>query len=659
MTLTLRYCILSIVTFLAPFLSLGQISLDSLLEAYYPLDGNAMNVAGNSFHGIISGPAPTIGRNGNPNSAYFFDGVDDEIELQTDFDYRFRTVNIWFNAATINSLKKTFYDSDHATIQWGKTGLGVRSNNGIKRAEFRTGAGIADINGILENNWYMLTFTLGPQVAKCYLNGVLGATMPVGFLHSSSGNSTAALGHTRLDDRHFHGALDDVRIYSRALSDCEIQYLYNGDSLLALPLEKDSTCGSTIQLNGPPGYQVYRWDLGDTIIKSQDIEADLSSTGTDIFTLYARDQEGCFHKKEYHISSFHIESFDLGTDTMICNESFLTFSYALDSGLILDFNSWDNIVQQGQNSFLFQGSNSSDSILQYQLIAAVSNNSGECTSADTVLVSVYPKIPNPIWDRDSICFGDTLLILLDADTANYAYQSQSNFTSYFDLDTLNHSGLNFGVYNSISDPQPLITEFQSQVTNEIECSEHFSMELFLEPEIKGDIVGDSLFCPQAVTTEYFLDPFYGYAGEWGVHQGEILNRDGARVEVLWHWPRTNQFIKVPLESAMGCPLKDLHIDISDSSFSHCPEYSDFFLVPNMITPNGDGKNDYLEILRTADIVTIDLVIFNRWGEEIFRKNDYRNEWGNDPMISAGTYFYQLRVRMRETKTYNGSFTLIR
>jgi len=51
-----------------------------------------------------------------------------------------------------------------------------------------------------------------------------------------------------------------------------------------------------------------------------------------------------------------------------------------------------------------------------------------------------------------------------------------------------------------------------------------------------------------------------------------------------------------------------------------------FLIPNMISPNGDGANDDFEI-RAEGIAGIDLVrVYNRWGELVFETNDIDIRW---------------------------------
>ncbi|MCF0057876.1 gliding motility-associated C-terminal domain-containing protein [Dyadobacter sp. CY356] len=57
------------------------------------------------------------------------------------------------------------------------------------------------------------------------------------------------------------------------------------------------------------------------------------------------------------------------------------------------------------------------------------------------------------------------------------------------------------------------------------------------------------------------------------------------------------------------------------------------ILSNVITPNGDGKNDifYVPVPDSA------LEIYNRWGKSIFKSNVYKNDWGKG--IANGTYFY--------------------
>jgi gliding motility-associated-like protein len=70
-------------------------------------------------------------------------------------------------------------------------------------------------------------------------------------------------------------------------------------------------------------------------------------------------------------------------------------------------------------------------------------------------------------------------------------------------------------------------------------------------------------------------------------------------------------------------------------------------VPGGFSPNQDGMNDYL-VIRRPSTTTIQLEIFNRWGNPVYRAADYKNDWngrtnqpGNvlGPEIPDGTYYY--------------------
>lgn len=78
------------------------------------------------------------------------------------------------------------------------------------------------------------------------------------------------------------------------------------------------------------------------------------------------------------------------------------------------------------------------------------------------------------------------------------------------------------------------------------------------------------------------------------------------------------------------------------------------LIPNVITPNGDGKNDYFVIVGRENYDRIELIIMNRWGNEVYRNADYKDEWGGGT-LNEGTYYPIVRAikgnKIREFKSY--------
>ena len=62
-------------------------------------------------------------------------------------------------------------------------------------------------------------------------------------------------------------------------------------------------------------------------------------------------------------------------------------------------------------------------------------------------------------------------------------------------------------------------------------------------------------------------------------------------------------------------------------------------IPNIITPNGDPLNQHFVLERETGGANR-LTLYNRWGNEVFTTNDYRNDWDGDG-LAPGVYFYHV------------------
>lgn len=88
------------------------------------------------------------------------------------------------------------------------------------------------------------------------------------------------------------------------------------------------------------------------------------------------------------------------------------------------------------------------------------------------------------------------------------------------------------------------------------------------------------------------------------------------------------------------------------------------LIPNIITPNADGKNDYWRL----DFINVyfpkaEIEIFNRWGESIFRSTGYSNAWDGtyrgDP-LPVGAYYYTIDLKDPDKPgVLKGNITLLK
>jgi len=80
---------------------------------------------------------------------------------------------------------------------------------------------------------------------------------------------------------------------------------------------------------------------------------------------------------------------------------------------------------------------------------------------------------------------------------------------------------------------------------------------------------------------------------------------------------------------------------------------------NVITPNGDGKNDFLMFDGIEHFPGSTLEVFNRWGKRIYKSENYNNDWSPTD-VSAGTYFYVFNPGGKlEAETIPVSFTIFK
>ena len=74
----------------------------------------------------------------------------------------------------------------------------------------------------------------------------------------------------------------------------------------------------------------------------------------------------------------------------------------------------------------------------------------------------------------------------------------------------------------------------------------------------------------------------------------------------------------------------------------------------LISPNGDGINDVLRLNEDEIIDNSEIWIFNRWGNNIYHKINYTNDWNADG-YPAGIYYYVFKLgeqTIKKTLTVN-------
>jgi hypothetical protein len=111
---------------------------------------------------------------------------------------------------------------------------------------------------------------------------------------------------------------------------------------------------------------------------------------------------------------------------------------------------------------------------------------------------------------------------------------------------------------------------------------------------------------------------------------------------------------VKVTSPFGC--------ISSDTLTVSPDFTAFnFIMPNIVTPNGDNLNDELDF-GIFQLSSLEITIYNRWGNEVFRTENPDAKW--KPLVDDGTYFWTMDYRIdcgpeSKTKSDKGFVTILR
>jgi gliding motility-associated-like protein len=100
---------------------------------------------------------------------------------------------------------------------------------------------------------------------------------------------------------------------------------------------------------------------------------------------------------------------------------------------------------------------------------------------------------------------------------------------------------------------------------------------------------------------------------------------------------------------------------NDRLFTPCPPDSNRLDIPNVFTPNGDGRNDLFVIRGLENYPNSKLSVFNllRGGALVYRSENYSNNWDGRG-ASPGLYSYILEVKEQgRTKIYKGKLVIIK
>jgi len=242
---------------------------DPELVGWWTLDegvgATAVDWSGHGNHGALIGDLQWI--DGYHGGALEFDGDDDYVDCGSGSSLNITdavTVAAWVRLAGSADARKIAGNQDGST---GGYKLGV--NGGLAEFEIRTASNQAflnrDVTGgttLQANVWYHVTGVYSPgEYIRTYINGELDRELVTTELLGSS-TGTFKLGREPFSSLYFWlGAMDDVRVYSAALTADQVAEVMRGNPLLAGTPEPDP--GAVVDIRDATALI---WAAGDTAV---------------------------------------------------------------------------------------------------------------------------------------------------------------------------------------------------------------------------------------------------------------------------------------------------------------------------------------------------------------------------------------------------------
>ncbi len=180
-------------------------------------------------------------------------------------------------------------------------------------------------------------------------------------------------------------------------------------------------------------------------------------------------------------------------------------------------------------------------------------------------------------------------------------------------------------------------------------------------------------CPPCSLMPYM--PQVNYLGnpitdtlEWILISGTFIANGGEHFVTIGNFnDDTNISIKLVNATVVTNPAAYYYIDdvyVGTCDTTPVPDSSSGLLIPNIFTPNGDGKNDLFK-MSGANIHSFSCTIYDRWGVQIAQLNSPDDAWDgrnkNGEPCSDGVYFYVATAVGNDRKKYtcNGFLELVR
>ncbi|MBI3189421.1 MAG: hypothetical protein HYZ33_02115, partial [Ignavibacteriales bacterium] len=227
------------------------------MVAWWSGDGNADDISDGTNDGILRNGVTYS--SGKVSQTFTFDGVDDYVEIPNHSSLNFGTGDFSFDAwvQTTDAAGVDVIQDKREGGSVGDPGYHVHLYNGTPSiligdatdySTFISGVSVAD------GNWHHIAITVeraNPAGLKFYIDGALVSTKnPTARNGSVSNNAVFTIGSRSFQNSgNFNGSIDEVEVFNRALTACQVNALYLADTLgKCKPSSGTSVAGGKVTL---------------------------------------------------------------------------------------------------------------------------------------------------------------------------------------------------------------------------------------------------------------------------------------------------------------------------------------------------------------------------------------------------------------------------
>lgn len=362
------------------------------LLSYYPFNGNGNDLSPFNNHLTNNGATPTADRFGNANAAYDFDGISSFL-TRTNPSYTFNststfTVSFWYKRVNTASLGIPIMHATTASgnFVWIFQLASLYMQFGTNK---QGSAWIWAQSTTTTDVWTHIAMVYNAGQMTLYKDNVAAATGT--FNHTAVSSTTLPLLIGKgVGGSHFYGQIDDIGIWNRALSQCEINDLYTSSTTLTgLSAGPDQyACnGSQITLSAT-GATTYIWT--PNIVNGSTFSPTISQN----YTVTGFDANGCSSWDQVAVIAQNV-NVNAGQDLFLCSGDSAQLNATGYPGI-----QWSGGIS---NNVPFLPN-------QTQIYIASASNANGCTDSDTVSVIVNSLPQINAGPDQSICFGEEVIL---------------------------------------------------------------------------------------------------------------------------------------------------------------------------------------------------------------------------------------------------------